>query len=137
MTKFKVGQTVAVHNPMRTYSRYDIMFRKHGFKNTVENPAFPINTQAVIKAIDVHELDNKRKLLILETVNGRQCVINQAGVRSLKQQEKIQTIIKEQSISFSKEQMFSLVDQYQQHLVQTKEEVKTFEQWFESTEWLR
>jgi len=79
MTKFKVGDTVLVENPGNTYTTYDAMFKKLGFRNTDENTAFDKGQTAVVFAVGEH-LDSGRTLLALERAGGFQSLVGAEGV---------------------------------------------------------
>ncbi len=79
MTKFKVGDTVLVENPGNTYTTYDAMFKKLGFRNTDENTAFDKGQTAAVFAVGEHR-DSGRTLLALERADGAQCLVGAEGV---------------------------------------------------------
>ena len=79
MTKFKVGDTVLVENPGNTYSTYDKMFMKLGFRNTVTNTTFDKGQTAIVFAVGEH-LDSGDTLLALERADGAQSLIGVEGV---------------------------------------------------------
>lgn len=79
MTKFKVGDTVLVDNPGNTYTTYDKMFKKLGFRNTDENTAFDKGQTAVVFAVG-EDLYPGRTLLALQKADGAQCLVGAEGV---------------------------------------------------------
>ena len=79
MAKFKVGDTVLVEEPGNTYSTYDKMFKKLGFRNTVTNTTFDKGQTAIVFAVSEHE-DSGITLLALEKADGAQSLIGAQGV---------------------------------------------------------
>ena len=79
MTKFKVGDTVLVENPGNTYTTYDKMFKKLGFRNTDENTTFDKGQTAVVFAVGEH-LNSGDILLALERADGAQSLVGVEGV---------------------------------------------------------
>jgi hypothetical protein len=79
MEKFKVGDKVQVVEPGRTYTTYDAMFKKLGFKDMKENVSFKQGLVAEVFAIGDHET-NGCTLLGLQALDGSQCLISTNGV---------------------------------------------------------
>jgi hypothetical protein len=79
MTKFKVGDTVLVVSPGNTYTTYDVMFNKLGFRNTGMNDIFSKGQTAVVFAVEKHP-DSGITLLALEKADGAQSLISAQGV---------------------------------------------------------
>ena len=79
MAKFKVGDTVLVENSGNTYTSYDKMFNKLGFRNTVINGTFDKGQTAVVFAVEKHP-DSGITLLALEKADGAQSLVGAEGV---------------------------------------------------------
>jgi hypothetical protein len=107
MEKFKVGDTVQVVNPGNTYSTYDRMFKKMGFKDTRKNDEFAEGQCAEVFAIGDHET-NGCTLLGLQAPNGSQCLISTNGV--------VKVITQPTS-----DQQFDIIRQFCDDLLQSQE----------------
>jgi hypothetical protein len=79
MEKFKVGDKVQIVDSGRTYTTYDRMFKKLGFKNIHKNEFFQPGLVAEVFAIGEHESINVT-LLALQAQDGSQCLISTPGV---------------------------------------------------------
>ena len=79
MEKFKVGDKVQVVEPGRTYTTYEAMFKKLGFRDTKKNEFFQPGLIAEVFVIGDHE-SNGCTLLGLQAQNGSQCLISTEGV---------------------------------------------------------
>ena len=79
MEKFKVGDKVQIVDSGRTYTTYEVMFKKMGFRDTKNNEFFQPGLVAEVFAIGEHETQGTT-LLALEAQNGTQCLIGSKGV---------------------------------------------------------
>lgn len=79
MSKFKVGDKVQVVDPGNTYTSFDHMFVKLGFKNTKVNGGFKKGLIATVFAVDEHPSTGV-PILGLQAQNGSQCLMSIDGV---------------------------------------------------------
>ena len=79
MTKFKVGDKVQIVESGRTYTTYEVMFKKMGFRDTKKNEFFQPGLVAEVFAIGEHESQGTT-LLALQAQDGSQCLISTQGV---------------------------------------------------------
>ena len=79
MEKFKVGDKVQVVDSGRTYTTYERMFKKMGFRDTKKNEFFQQGLIATVFAVGEHESQDVT-LLALEAQNGTQCLMSSKGV---------------------------------------------------------
>ena len=80
MEKFKVGDKVQIVDTGRTYTTYERMFKKMGFRDTKKNEFFQQGLIATVFAVGDHETDSDITLLGLEAQNGTQCLMSSKGV---------------------------------------------------------
>ena len=80
MEKFKVGDKVQIVDTGRTYTTYERMFKKMGFRDTKKNEFFQQGLIATVFAVGDHETDSDITLLGLESQNGTQCLMSSKGV---------------------------------------------------------
>jgi len=79
MEKFKVGDKVQIVDSGRTYTTYDRMFKKLGFKNIHKNEFFQPGLVAEVFAVGEHESQGTT-LLALQAQDGSQCLMSTLGV---------------------------------------------------------
>ena len=79
MTKFKVGDKVQIVESGRTYTTYEVMFKKMGFRDTKKNEFFQPGLVAEVFAVGEHESQGTT-LLALQAQDGSQCLISTQGV---------------------------------------------------------
>lgn len=79
MEKFKVGDKVQIVDSGRTYTTYDRMFKKLGFRDKHKNEFFQPGLVAEVFAIGEHESQGTT-LLALQAQDGSQCLISTKGV---------------------------------------------------------
>ena len=79
MTKFKVGDKVQIVESGRTYTTYEVMFKKMGFRDTKKNEFFQPGLVAEVFAVGEHESQGTT-LLALQAQDGSQCLISTLGV---------------------------------------------------------
>ena len=79
MTKFKVGDKVQIVESGRTYTTYEAMFKKLGFRDTKKNEFFQPGLVAEVFAVGEHESQGTT-LLALQAQDGSQCLISTLGV---------------------------------------------------------
>ena len=80
MEKFKVGDKVQIVDTGRTYTTYERMFKKMGFRDTKKNEFFQQGLIATVFAVSEHERESDITLLGLEAQNGTQCLMSSKGV---------------------------------------------------------
>ena len=80
MEKFKAGDKVQIVDTGRTYTTYERMFKKMGFRDTKKNEFFQQGLIATVFAVGDHETDSDITLLGLEAQNGTQCLMSSKGV---------------------------------------------------------
>ena len=79
MEKFKVGDKVQVVDSGRTYTTYDAMFKKLGFRDTHKNEFFQPGLVAEVFAVGEHD-STGIPLVALQAQDGSQCLISTNGV---------------------------------------------------------
>jgi hypothetical protein len=79
MEKFKVGDKVQVVEPGRTYTTYEAMFKKLGFRDTKKNEFFQPGLVAEVFVVGEHDCTGI-PLVGLQAQNGSQCLISTCGV---------------------------------------------------------
>ena len=83
-TKFKVGDKVKITNPGKTYSTYEDMFIKLGFKNCKVNYSWQQGTEGIVFATGEHEQQRAVNLLAVRRISASgiasECLINEEGV---------------------------------------------------------
>jgi len=79
MEKFKVGDKVQVVEPGRTYTTYEAMFKRLGFRDTKKNEFFQPGLVAEVFVVCEHD-STGIPLVGLQAQNGSQCLISTEGV---------------------------------------------------------
>ena len=79
MEKFKVGDKVQIVDSGRTYTTYERMFKKMGFRDTDKNEFFQPGLVAEVFAVGEHE-SQSTTLLALQAQDGSQCLMSTLGV---------------------------------------------------------
>jgi hypothetical protein len=79
MTKFKVGDKVQVVEPGRTYTTYEVMFKKLGFRDTKKNEFFQTGLVAEVFAVGDHDATGI-PLVGIQAQDGSQCLISTEGI---------------------------------------------------------
>lgn len=81
---FKIGDRVVIQNCGKSYTTYDVAFKKLGFKNTNHNACPRQYEQKIVFKVfgmTVHEFDEDRKLIAIESLGGsKQVLINQNAI---------------------------------------------------------
>jgi hypothetical protein len=83
-TKFKVGDKVKITSPGKTYSTYEDMFIKLGFKNCKVNNSWQQGTEGAVFATGEHQQQRAINLLAVRRVSASgevsECLISEDGV---------------------------------------------------------
>lgn len=78
MTQFKVGDTVRVINPGRTFTTHRSAFERFGFRNLEQNDSFKAGTIATV--FNTGTVNGGPETVSIRDGIGRECLINISGV---------------------------------------------------------
>lgn len=84
-TTIKINDLVRITNPGKIYTTYEDKFASMGFKNKYENSAWIKGEIGRVFAIDRHETEDDKTLVAIVHADGRECLINVAGIELIQQ----------------------------------------------------